>query len=143
MDDDTTASEVEEAVEVREENPGEMLAMVIDEEDRPVLVNSDADVRVPNAEVSHVVFFCGRLGGERFGKKDLEETLPYGIEDPEEAQREERLKKEQAKMDEEEWSIKNLIETGGHSTRSGRKVCTPTYLWLCSAPLTQLARTVM
>ena len=142
MDDDTTASEVEEAVEVREEVPGEMLAIVTDEEDRPVLVNSDADVRVPNAEVSHSVFLW-KIGGERFGKKDLEETLPYGIEDPEEAQREERLKKEKARMDEEEWCIKNLFETGGHSTRSGRKVCTPTYLWLCSAPLTQLGRTVM
>ena len=114
---------MEEVVEVQDEDPGEMSAMVVDEEDRSELVNSDADVRGPDADVSRSGFSVEEHGRN----SDLEETLLYGIEDPEEAQKEERLEN-QAWMDEEEWCIQNLFETGGHSMRSGRKVHTPTYL---------------
>ena len=31
-------------------------------------------------------------------------------------------------MNDEEWGIQNLFETGERATRSGRKVRTPTYL---------------
>ena len=123
LDEDTAATEMEEVVEVQDEDPGKMSAMVVDEEDRSELVNSDADVRGPDADVSRSGFSVEEHGRN----SDLEETLPYGIEDPEEAQKEERLEN-QAWMDEEEWCIQNLFETGGHSMRSGRKVHTPTYL---------------
>ena len=123
LDEDAATMEVEEVVEVQEEDPGETSATVVDEEDRTELVNSDPDVRGPDADLSRSGFPVEAHGRN----SDLEESLPYGIEDTEEAQREERLEN-QAWMDEEEWCIQNLFETGGHSTRSGRKVRTPTYL---------------
>ena len=123
LDEDTATTEDEEVVEVQVEDPEETSAMVVDEEDRPELANSDPDVRGPDADLSNSGFPVDEHGRN----SDLEETLPYGIEDTEETQREERLEN-QAWMDEEEWCVQNLFETGGHSTRSGRKVRTPTYL---------------
>ena len=123
LDEDTATTEDEEVVEVQVEDPEETSAMVVDEEDRRELANSDPDVRGPDADLSNSGFPVDEHGRN----SDLEETLSYGIEDTEETQREERLEN-QAWMDEEEWCIQNLFETGGHSTRSGRKVRTPTYL---------------
>ena len=74
-DEDTAATEEEEVVEVQVEDPGEMSAMVVDEEDRSELANSDPDIRGLDADMSHSGFPVEEHGRN----SDLEETLPYSI----------------------------------------------------------------
>ena len=117
-DEDAVATEEREVVEAGKDDlgadPGESAESPTEEEQGR---SSDLEETLP----------YGIEDPEEIRDADLDETLPYGIEDPEPARREERLEN-QAWMNDEEWGIQNLFETGERATRSGRKVRTPTYL---------------